>query len=173
MTVSATIVVDFRGAAEADVSASLQAEIDDRPNGYNGGRTAFYVGDRPVYLTFVHRARILRQALTYPGSVAYVGAGLMDVTDNRVEFFGTQEGSLAYPFHSWIPSDDAADRVVWEGNQGGALSIEGRSVVHGNASIEAAILKIRYRAEFQAWRFEGVPESLSRVGAYIVGEALL
>lgn len=172
MSVVASLVVHFGAAddaAELDAEdAILQAEIDDRPSGYNGGRVQFRVGDSPAYLVFTHRANITEQ-LASDGQIVDLGPGLVEVEEFLI-FADTTEATLSHPWSGWIDGDEIADHVRWHGADGGSLQIDGARVIRTNTAVRAAVAQIRYTASFSAFRVEGLSVDTRRLLILVLGE---
>lgn len=109
---TAHIVVNFQSAA---ANANVVAEIDDRVDGYNGGKTTFYPGDTPFMLLFIPDGYVVDQVLSSAGSVAYVEDSKKFI-DTYLTYANEDQASLSYPFgDSWT--------YVWLGNNAGVISL--------------------------------------------------
>lgn len=108
---TAHIVVQF---AEADANVNVVAEIDDRENGYNLGKTTFYFGDTPHILLFIPNGYYVDQVLTSAGAIAFVADDNKEI-ETYLAYPNEDQASLSYPMSSgWGYS--------WLGNNLGIIS---------------------------------------------------
>lgn len=97
--VVARLVVDFNGGdSNKDSSGTLRLEIDGRDDGLNGGRSSgFRVGDTVYYLMYKTSNVSLQVHKSTDGAIASVSSGTRIITDEPVEWSGSQDASVQYP----------------------------------------------------------------------------
>jgi hypothetical protein len=117
--VTASIVVQFSGSD----GGILTAEIDDRPTGYNKGKTSFAPGDAPVFLLYKSDDVIIDDMIVSLTGVTLqnLGEGETEITD-EVQFANVAEGSLSKPYLSGL-------NVQWLGRSLGSLVVSQQSKV--------------------------------------------
>jgi hypothetical protein len=162
--VTASLVVQFRNEA----AGMLQAEIDSRPGGYNGGRTSFQPGDSPAFLVYRSANVGIYDIEVSAGNIAELAPVLVDVVD-FLSFPKTDEATLSRPYYAGMTAK-------WLGNNLGSPTLVGDSKLRIPAA-GVGVLKVAYKAHALAFRFAGLPSVLNgeaeyQVLAVITGEAL-
>lgn len=142
MAVTATILVDFDQGAGGEVSGHLSAELDDRPDGLNGGLTSFQPGDT-VYF-FVHASSNVTHADPVPsaGSVAPATIGIVTRTE-LVTFANVATASLP------VPAIEITDHT-WLGTDLGALTLTDEMTVTAS-SAGVAVCSVTYTTQPDAY----------------------
>lgn len=100
---TAHIVVQF---SDADSNVSVVAEVDDREDGFNAGKTTFYPGDNPHILLFIPTGYEVAEVLCSAGAVQYVIDSTKDI-ESYVAYPNEDSQSLSYPVsrnftYSWL-----------------------------------------------------------------------
>ena len=116
--ITATLVVNFGQQAGARTDG-LVAEIDNRPDGLNAGRTAFSPGDE-VFILLYKTSNITLNAAISSAGILTRRADLSPVfieKEQDLQFVDRIEQSLSYP----IPVD-VAGSGVWLGNDLGFVT---------------------------------------------------
>ena len=108
---TAHLVVQFSDAAD---SVSVVAEIDDRDDGYNLGRTTFYAGDSVYLLLFIPEGYVVDTVLSSAGAVAYVEDSTKTI-ETYVPYANEDTASLTYPVGSGF-------NYAWLGSSLGVIS---------------------------------------------------
>lgn len=162
--VTASLVVQFRNEA----AGMLQAEIDSRPGGYNGGRTSFQPGDSPAFLVYRSANVGIYDIEVSAGNIVELAPVLVDVVD-YLTFAKSDEATLSHPYY-------ASMTAKWLGNSLGSPVLTGDTKLRVPAP-GVGVLKVAYKAYALAFRFSGLPsvlngESEYQVLAVITGEAL-
>lgn len=137
-TVTASLVVEFSGAADS----FLTAEIDDRAEGLNGGKTSFYPGDKAYFLVFKGQTVVIDQILASAGGVTPVAEGYYEEVDEWVTFENTDEASAK----RFVDSDFT---YQWFGNNLGPITIRAGKLVAASKGV--AVAKISYKSKFMSY----------------------
>ncbi len=74
---TSSVTVSFK----TDIDGVLVMEVDDRPDGLNGGGTTFYPGDSPGFLIYKSSAVSIYNIRATEGAVADLGSGSRVVTE--------------------------------------------------------------------------------------------
>lgn len=146
MATSTTIQVSFGSQSDAASAANahLSAEIDDRPDGLNGGKTSFKPGDTAWFLVYkstnVNIASVDSSAGTLSSGQAVTGISkVQDVT-----FSDSNEGSLQVPATS-------ISATKWLGRSLGVPSLQGNMSSVSVPSKGVAVAKITYLCDATAY----------------------
>jgi hypothetical protein len=154
--VKTSIVVQFTTAGEG----SLSAEIDSRPEGYNGGRTSFVPGDSPVFLIFKTSNVTIISIEPSAGVIAGpLGTGTVPVED-MLSFAKETEASLQKPITGALTSK-------WLGNDLGTPTVVGEQKVRV-PTVGVGVLKTNYNSAFTAYQLTGLPTVLNGESSYEV-----
>jgi hypothetical protein len=147
--VTTNIVVQFGN--EGDQQYFLEAEIDSRDTGLNGGRTNFLPGDAPYFLVYKSPELVLTFE-TSSGSIASGGSEIIDVTE-YVIFAKESEARLSkYPVSG----------VSWTklaGSGASAPTVSGVDLSIPNT--EVSVWKATYQTRAYIYRLNGVPLTLA------------
>lgn len=167
-TVTTTIRVSF-GSGQGG-AANIQVEVDDRPDGFNSGKTSFNPGDTAWFLVYLPPGYALSgdPALT-GGNLDTSRAGTVITLEKEVDvvFENTDEATLPYPAQSIISA-------VWMGNSLGSLTILNDATTLKATTKGFAVARIKYRTQARAY---GVISPTNMAGladftiaAYLVAE---
>lgn len=154
-SVTTSITISFQSN---DSSAILKAEIDARPDGYNGGVTQFSEGDEPVFLLYKSGNVKVLEIISSEGSVVKLATGTHKV-EEELTFVKSKSASLGYPLNSGFQVLDSSS---------GNYSILGNSVVA--AKLMVAVVKVQYFVKFDAYKIKATSGQRS-VLVYIEGES--
>lgn len=160
MTVTATLQVQFQGANK---NGLLTAEVDSRPDGYNGGRTTFTFGDEPVFLVRKSPNVTITAIKTSVGTVTKVADGVTQEED-FLTYYNSKSATTAKPISGNLEG-------VWYGQNLGRIKKGGDNEVVINESApvtEAGVLGVTYDSNFTAYRLTGVPAKLNGKSAFTV-----
>lgn len=149
--VTATLVVDFN---VGDSGGKLIAEIDARPDGFNGGKTSFAPGEQPVYLIFKSAEVVIDSQTPSAGSIAALAplTGLFAM-EEILDFADATEATLQKPVYSGLTAK-------WLGNSLGTPVLVGDSKLVAPTK-GVGVLKVNYNAQFLAYRLTNVPVKLN------------
>ena len=142
--VTTSLVVQFGLGTDED-NNFLSAEIDSRPEGYNGGNTSFLAGDSPVFLVYRSEGLTL-SFVSSKGSIAYVGTGQIEV-DEYITLANEKTGSLPKPPLGPVTMTHFGGTV--------GATIVGLEVVL--PAVGTAVYRVQYSASFLAYRMSGIP----------------
>lgn len=93
---TAHIVVQF---ADDSSNVSVVAEVDDREDGYNAGKTSFYHGDTPYLLLFIPTGYVVDQVLVSAGAISFE-ADSVKAIESYLAFANEDSVSVSYPITS-------------------------------------------------------------------------
>jgi hypothetical protein len=166
--ITAHIVVPF--ASDQDVN--IVAEIDDREDGYNAGKTTFAPGSDAYILVFLPTGWYIDSATVTAGTIGYIENDTKNV-EAYLEFPNTDDASLSYPY-------DNTFIYTWLGTAPGILtpvtqfrvtlpprtrdSLSGEFV----PPYRIGIAEISYNSICQVWKVSGVPTDIDKVMAFFV-----
>jgi len=166
---TAHLVVQF---SDAEANASVVAEIDDREDGYNGGRTTFYIGDTVHMLLFIPSGYTVDQVLTSAGAVAYVAEDYKEI-ETYLTYANEDSASLSYPISSLFT-------YSWLGTVAGAVSnpdqFTAKLPVRPFDSVtkkvvpeyRIGIAKVTYRSNCKVYKLYSVPTNCLQVMVFFV-----
>lgn len=138
MPVTATITVGFGDDTEAaGVSGHLSAEIDDRPDGLNGGDTSFSPGDTAYFLVFKSSNVTYDAPIPSAGSVVTAGTGLTVSREEDVDFPDTDTGTLGIPA-------TAITSVTWLGRSLGDVTLQADKTTIKTSAKGVAVARVVY-----------------------------
>lgn len=165
--ITATLVVQFGGSGDGEADGSIKAEIDQRPDGLNAGKTQFGHDDQVGFLVFLDRAvidQIITTADSVGASISPAGAGLVDI-EETVTFDDSAEAQLGYPYGSGLS-------VQWIGNSGGTITATaGKSAITIPAAV-FAMAKVTYRSPCRFYRLGNVPDDINEVTIKVIGHGI-
>lgn len=166
---TAHLVVQF---SDASSNVSVVAEVDDRPDGYNIGRTTFYVGDSVHLLLFIPDGYEVDQVLSSAGSVAYV-ADSEKAIESFLSFPNEDAASLSYPVSSGFG-------YTWLGQSHGVISTPDQFTAklppRGFDPVKkvpvpeyrVGVAKATYASACKVYKLYGVPANVSQVMVFFV-----
>jgi len=95
--VTATLTVNFSATSQTG-NAGIKLEVDDRPDGANGGNTSFKPGDTVYILQFVDENVEVKPNFPQAnaGSVSSAGRATKSIDEN-ITFSNSDTASLGYP----------------------------------------------------------------------------
>lgn len=170
--VTASLSVSFGnraddGGASSDGNDALVLEVDDRPDGLNGGRTSFYRGDEVYLLLYAGPSVTIRAARATAGDFRRSGSGQRAV-DQTVTVSGSDSISLTYPAASissrnWVGSGLALPGLT----AAPAGSQDGPGRIIWPVQV-AGLYRVQYSASYIAYRLAGVQQDQALV--MVVGE---
>lgn len=160
--ITTSIVVNF-GQGDQGI---LQAEIDNRPTGYNSGDTSFAPGEEPAFLIFKTSNVILNSITPSVGSIQGLSSTVNITKDEFITFEDSKTATTAYPVTGNFTS-------TWIGRSLGAVTVTNQKDI-SVATKGVAVLKVTYTSQAIAKRLTGVPTTLGGetsfpVVIYIVG----
>lgn len=154
ITITTSLVVDYN----ASDSPFLEAEIDGRNDGLNGGKTTFAGGERPAYLVFKSPDVSILQQIT---SMPEVGiAALPDqnvITEEFILFENEKESESSKYINSGFTFE-------WYGRSLGTISYDGKKLSVPVKGV--AVAKITYTTVAKAFRLENVPSLVNGKGEF-------
>lgn len=166
---TAHIVVEF---SEGDGGEGAFVEVDDRPDGFNGGNTSFSPG-QPVYLLLFKPTGysvLYREASS--GSLSKVADGTK-LVEETMPFPNEDGASLRYPMKQDFS-------YVWLGNALGTISVTGeysvalpaRPIDPGTQKpipeYRVGIARANYRSGCEVWKLEGHASQAEQVMCFFV-----
>lgn len=166
---TAHIVVQF---ADADANVNVVAEIDDRENGYNLGKTSFYFGDTPHILLFIPTGYYVDQVLTSAGAVAFVADDNKTI-ENYLAYPNEDSASVSYPISSgWA--------YTWLGTALGVISNPDQFTAKLPArpfdpvskkpipEYRVGVASVTYVSDCKVYKLYNVPAGIAQVMVYFV-----
>ncbi len=142
---TASLTIEFITESELD-SGILQAEIDARPDGMNGGVTTFYPGDNPGILLFKSPGFTRVERLSTEGSLVSHGTGNMKVRE-FITFSNSTSASTTKPISGGL------DILQVKGQGPVDMKVVGNSVTSSKAIV--AVLEVEYTTSFSEYRLSG------------------
>jgi hypothetical protein len=150
MAVNTSFQISF-GTPGGASQGHLSAEIDDRPEGLNAGKTSFVPGDLAHFLVYKSANVAYDPPTPSAGSVSSGGTVVVEKEDD-IAFADTDTASLPIPA-------DAIVSVTWLGNSLGALALADPQTVKASAK-GVAVARVKYRATANAHGLQS-PASVS------------
>lgn len=166
---TAHLVVQFSDAADA---ASVVAEVDDREDGYNFGKTTFYAGDNVYLLLFIPDGYEVDKVLTSAGTIAYVEDSTKNI-EAYLPYANEDSASLSYPV-------DSGFAYTWLGTSLGVISnpdqftaklpARGYDTVTKKANPEyrVGVAYVTYKSACKVYKLYSVPANCLQVMVYFV-----
>lgn len=146
MAVSASLVVRFTDGTSAE--GRITAEIDNRPNGLNAGKTSFGPGDSVGFLVYPGPNVKISRVLSTLGAIKSEGNQSVDI-EEFIQFPNTKEASMRAPANGGVSGQ-------WLGTDGGAYTIADGLITLPTEAV--AMLHLLYNAEAQGYRLTNVPQ---------------
>lgn len=148
-TVTATLVVSLKPASgSGSTQGILKAEIDARPDGYNGGEVKFSAQSTPYMLLYKSTNVTLTNELATAGVLTKAASGTRQVVET-LKFNNTQDASPGYPVASGFA-------YQWIGADLGALTLKDDARVQADKS-GYAIAMVTYATAFDVWQLSNLP----------------
>lgn len=151
MAVTATILVDFGADGAGDAAGHLSAELDDRPDGLNGGLTSFQPGDTAYFFVFASSNVTHGDPIPSAGTVAPATIGVVTRAET-VTFANTNTATLPVPAL-------AITDYAWMGTDLGAITLTDEMTVTA-ASSGVAVCQVTYTTQPDAYGLAS-PSSLN------------
>lgn len=171
--VTATLVVDFARTVtgSADDPGILQLEIDDRPDGINGGRTSgFYLGQPVGYLMYRSSGLTIKRHVGSSGSIGPQGSGTRVITDEPLTFSNSDSATLRYPVSTGFSLSWIGNRYDADGNIAAiSHTLQDQNIVKLSVPGYGLAL-VTYTAAFDAFRLASVPTSVERAFILAIGK---
>jgi hypothetical protein len=166
---TAHIVVQF---ADTSANVSIVAEVDDREDGYNAGKTSFYHGDTPHLLLFLPSGYEVDQVIPSAGTVSFIADDVKEV-EGYLSFPNEDTASVSYPITSdWT--------YAWLGTSLGAISVadqftaslppRGFDTVNKKPIPEyrVGIASSYYKSACKVYKLSSVPPTVTQVMVFFV-----
>ncbi len=166
---TAHIVVQF---ADDTANVSVVAEVDDREDGYNAGKTSFYHGDTPYILLFIPTGYVVDQVLTSAGAVTYIDESEKFI-ENYLAFANEDSVSVSYPIssewtYSWLGSSlgviSPADQFTAKLPSRGFDTVTKKPVPEYRVGVAYAT----YKSACKVYKLYNVPPTVSQVMIFFV-----
>lgn len=135
---NATIRVQF-GNPSGSATGHLSAEIDTRPQGLNGGRTAFNPGETVYLLLYKTDNVSITDTLCSAGSLSAQGSTVVTITEELM-FEDADTAQLSKPARAAIA------QTVWYGRNLGSLTVQPDKITVKAQARGVAVAKITYEA---------------------------
>lgn len=165
--VSATLTVGFRDTSEQQGGIML-LEIDDRPDGLNGGNTQFQPGDVVYFLRYIGSLVTLITQKSNVGTISGAGSGTRQITD-LVTLNATRETTLRYP----VASGFSASWVGQRYDANGAPKTISYSLVGDVVQFSEPVygaLEVTYTTAFSAFKLSNVPLDITQAFIFALGQ---
>lgn len=141
---NATIRVTFGNGASSAPGAHLSAQIDDRVEGLNAGKTSFAPGDQVWFLVYKSDNVQIDDVVPSAGSVD-AGAAFAITLDQEVEFADSNTATLQVPAES-------ITAIQWYGNSLGTPVLQPDKVTLIAPSKGIAVAKVSSLATAYPYR---------------------
>ena len=129
----------------------LSAEVDDREDGLNGGRTSFAPGDVVAFLVYESNNVYHDMPVVTAGLVETIGQLIVD-KEIELQFIDTDKQSLPIPAIT-KPLFDAQASVTWIGLSLGALTVDINDLMTVTATGSGiGVAKVKYQCKATAYR---------------------
>ena len=144
MAITASITVSFgAGADGADVQGHLSAEVDNRPDGLNAGKTSFNAGDTVYFLVYKSANVEYDSPITSAGGISSENSVSVSKTDS-LTFANVNTAELSVPANS-------APSVVWSGRNLGTVTLGANQKTITTTATGVAIGNATYTASADAF----------------------
>ena len=168
--VTATLNISFSDSSAGGGALSL--EIDDRPNGLNGGNTSFKPGDEVGFLRFkADFIKIDTQSST-SGVIESAGSGTKAISGDDADyitFSGSNTASLKYPAAGNVKFTPQGNVFDKDGNiYTPSLSVKDQIDVTSPKDIYG-IFKAEYDSDFEAFKLKSVPPDMPQAMVFCIG----
>ena len=156
--ITTTLVVNF--SKKDGSKALLKAEIDNRPKGYNQGKTSFAPGD-DVYFFVFHSVNVELDLLESSAGQIYKVTDEVICKDQTLSFAHIDTVSLSYPA-------TAITNRVWFGNDLGSILLVGQTTAKITEINKTGVAEIDYDTIAHVYKLTGVPTVLGGKSEYSV-----
>lgn len=144
--ITTTLVINFDGGEES----TLQAEIDSREDGLNGGITSFIPGDSPYFLVF-KTDDVSTTLDTTTGTINSMGTGIYKV-EETLTFTNTRESALSKP------AEGTVTRTVLSGTLP-ELQLKYNKLITSEKTI--GVVKVEYDSRYHSYQLNDIPDNLA------------
>lgn len=167
--VSATLTVSFRDSESTEQQGGiLVLEIDDRPDGLNGGNTQFQPGDTAYFLRYTGALVDIIAQRTNVGTISAAGSGTRTIND-VIALNNTRETTLRYQFESDFSADWVGQRYDARGLPKAISFTRDGDVIRFSEPVYGA-LELSYTTRFTAWKLANVPLDQASAFIFAIGE---
>ncbi len=136
---NATLRVQFGNPDGSEASGHLSAEVDSRPGGLNGGKTAFQPGETVYILVYKSDNVGITDTTCSAGSLSAQGTATITVSEELM-FEDSDTASLAKPARSSL------SQSVWYGRSLGNLALQSDKVTVKASTKGVGVAKVTYDA---------------------------
>lgn len=136
---NATIRVQFGNPDGSEAPGHLSAEVDSRPGGLNGGRTAFQPGETVYLLVYRSDNVSITDTTCSAGSLSSQGTATVSVTEELM-FEDSDTAQLSKPARSSL------SQSAWYGRSLGSISLQSDKVTVKAATKGVGVAKVTYDA---------------------------
>ncbi len=166
---TAHIVVQF---ADAESNVSVVAEVDDREDGFNVGKTSFYSGDTPHLLLFVPAGYEVLSVMTSAGAVSFVTDTFKDI-DTFLAFANEDSVSMSYPISgAWAYTWLGASLGVLTASDQFTAKLPARGFDAGTKKpipeYRVGVAQATYTSDCKVYKLFNVPPLVSQVMVFFV-----
>ncbi|WP_127476532.1 hypothetical protein [Sulfurivermis fontis] len=137
---NATIRVQFGNPDGTGSDGHLSAEVDTRPDGLNGGRSAFNPGETAYILVYKTDNVTITDAICSAGSLSAQGSAVVTVTEELM-FEDSDTATLPKPARSGL------SQTVWYGRSLGGLTLQSDKITVKAQVKGVAVAKVTYDAQ--------------------------
>jgi membrane-associated protease RseP (regulator of RpoE activity) len=145
-TITTSLVINFTDPNDQG-GGVLQAEIDSRPDGWNGGNTSFIIGDSPAFLVY-KTSNVSTTMIQTDGSISAIGSAVITISE-YITFAKSNTSNLAKP-----PNGSVSFSLI--GGTGGPLTVIGTTV--STPSPIFAVYKAVYTTTALGYRLVGASD---------------
>ena len=157
MAVNTSFQISFGTGVDAS-RGHLSAEIDDRPEGLNEGKTRFVPGDTAHFL--VYKSANVAYDNPIPSAGSITGGGTVVVEkEEDIAFADTDTATLRIPANSIVS-------VIWLGSSLGALALADPQTLKASAK-GVAVARVRFTATANAHALQS-PASVAGLTDYSI-----
>lgn len=168
--VTATLNISFSDSSAGGGALSL--EIDDRPDGLNGGNTSFKPGDEVGFLRFKADFITIDTQEATVGSIQSSGTGTKSISGDDADyitFSGSNTASLKYPADGNVTFTQQGKVFDKDGNiYSASLSVKDQVDVTSPKEIYG-IFKAEYDSKFEAFKLTSVPPDMPQAMVFCIG----
>lgn len=136
---NATIRVQFGNPDGSAAEGHLSAEVDTRPGGLNGGRSAFNPGETAYLLVYKSDNVSITDTICSAGSLTAQGTTVVAVSEELM-FEDADSATLGKPARASL------SQAVWYGRNLGSLSLQSDKATVKASSKGVAVAKVSYEA---------------------------
>lgn len=136
---NATLRVQFGNPDGSEAAGHLSAEVDNRPGGLNGGKTAFQPGETVYILVYKSDNVSINDTVCSAGSLSPQGSVTVSVTEELM-FEDSDTATLGKPARSSLA------QAVWYGRSLGNLVLQSDKTTVKAATKGVGVAKVTYDA---------------------------